>query len=330
MSKKKIVVVGFGFMGQNHSRHILNNSDLSLAGIVDAIDPKIALGKSAGNIALDALKVEQIADVPYFTDLQDAISSVKPDAVVVATPTMFHYKYAMTVLENGCSLFLEKPICLDTAQCDEMVALAKKKNVIFMAGHCVRFSPEFLYLKKVVDEGSMGAVQYAHFSRYSGVPRWGCWTDPKVSATSGGALFDLAIHDIDCARTLFGKPDEVTMPKYLAERFGLLLVDTCWKYTNGPVVRVEAGFMSPSTMPFSRDFTVIFENGALECDMSGLKKITSDGIENIELDGSDCYETEMISFGKALQQGNMDYACSGADATETIKLCRRLADEAGL
>ena len=136
---KKVIVVGFGFMGQTHARNIANHPNLELAAIVDAIDPKIAMKKSTGNFATDTLGEEIISKVPYYKELTEAIAEVKPDAVVVATPTMLHYKFAKIVLDAGCNLFLEKPICLDPNLCDELVALAESKHLVFMAGHCVRF-----------------------------------------------------------------------------------------------------------------------------------------------------------------------------------------------
>ena len=243
---KKVIVVGFGFMGQTHARNIANHPDLELAAIVDAIDPKIAMKKSAGNFATNTLGEDIISKVPYYKELTEAIAEVKPDAVVVATPTMLHYKFAKIVLEAGCNLFLEKPICLDPNLCDELVALAESKHLVFMAGHCVRFQKEFQYIKELVEKQTYGKPVYFHYLRYCGVPGWGCWTDPEVSAKSGGAMYDMAIHDTDCARALFGNPDEISVMPYLRDRFGLMVVDTCWKYNNGPIVRVEAGFLAPT------------------------------------------------------------------------------------
>ncbi len=327
MGKKRIVIVGFGFMGQNHAKNILKNGTLELAGIVDAVDPKIALKKSAsGNLDLGAFSEEFIAHVPYFSDLAEAIAAIKPDAVLVAAPTMLHYKFAKTALDAGCNLFLEKPICLDLALCEELVALAKAKGLVFMAGHCVRFTPEFQFLKKAVAENPYGKPQYLHFSRYSGIPAWGCWTDPEVSSKSGGAMFDMAIHDSDCARALFGNPDELSMMPYLRERFGLMVVDSVWKYNNGPLVRVEAGFLAPPSLPFHREFTAVFENASVVCDMNGMRLSDKDGVHEIKLDAIDPYAAEIDAFAEYLQKGEMPLDCSGADAMATIRICRRMFD----
>ncbi|MBQ9367842.1 MAG: Gfo/Idh/MocA family oxidoreductase [Victivallales bacterium] len=326
---KKVIVVGFGFMGQTHARNIANHPNLELAAIVDAIDPKIAMKKSTGNLNTNTLGENVISKVPYYKELTEAIAEVKPDAVVVATPTMLHYKFAKIVLEAGCNLFLEKPICLDPNLCDELVALAESKHLVFMAGHCVRFQKEFLFIKELVEKQTYGKPVYFHYSRYCGVPGWGSWTDPEVSAKSGGAMYDMAIHDTDCARALFGNPDEIAVMPYLRDRFGLMVVDTCWKYNNGPIVRVEAGFQPPHTMPFHKEFTAIFENATINCDMRGMTISTSEGVKPVELKEVDCYEAEMAAFAEYLEKGEMPLECSGKDATATIRICTRFFNNKG-
>lgn len=321
---KKIVIAGFGFMGQTHALNICRNPELSLAGIVDAVSPAQLLKRSSGNLNIDMVTEDMVKDVPHFTKLSDALAQAKPDAVVVATPTMLHYELGKQTLEAGCALFLEKPMCLDVALGEELVALAKAKGVVFMAGHCVRFTPDFLILKDAVESGKYGAIQYLHMSRYAGVPGWGCWRDPEVSAKSGGAMFDMAIHDTDCARSLFGDPDELSMMPYLRDRFGLMVVDSIWKYNNGPIVRIEAGFLEPSSLPFHKDFTAVFDKATLYSDMKGLWLCQGNELTQLDNSGEDCYAAEMNAFAKYLVAGKMPMECSGADALATIKICTRM------
>ena len=324
MDKKKILIVGFGFMGQNHSRNILKSKTMEIAGIVDVIDPKAALKKSAGNLALAPFPEDVLASVPYFKELQPAIAAVKPDAVLIATPTMFHHEYGKIALEAGCHVFMEKPLCLNLDHCDELVALAAAKHRVFMAGLCVRFSPEFQFLKNAVEKRPYGKAQYVHFSRHSGVPVWGCWAEPEVASTCGGAMFDLAIHDTDCARALFGNPDELHMMPYLRERFGLQAIDSIWKYKDGTLVRVEADFLEPPSLPFHREYTAIFETASLSCDMSGLKLCDKDGVHEIKLDPIDPYAAELDAFASYLDKGEMPMECSAADATASVRICHRM------
>lgn len=326
---KTIVIAGFGFMGQTHALNICRNPKLKLVGIVDAVDPHLLLKRPSGNLDIDMVTADMIKDVRHFTALPEAIKAVRPYAVVVATPTMLHYEFGKVALEAGCSLFMEKPMCLEVAKCEELVSLACAKGLIFMAGHCVRFSPAFKILEGRVKDGSLGAMQYLHMSRYAGVPGWGCWRDPEVSAKSGGAMFDMAIHDTDCARSLFGEPDEVSMMPYLRERFGLMVVDSIWKYKKGPLVRIEAGFLEPSCLPFHRDFTAVFEKGTLYCDMNGLSLCVDKTVTKLDCTGEDGYVAEMKAFADYLERGAMPMACSGTDALATIRLCTRMFNNKG-
>ena len=323
MAKKRILSVGLGFMGQNHSRNILKSKTMEIAGIVDVIAPNLALKKSAGNLALEPFPEDVLASVPYFSDLKKAIAEVKPDAVLIATPTMFHHEYGMIALEAGCNIFMEKPLCINLDHCDELVRVAAEKHLVFMTGLCVRFSPEFQFLKNAVEKKPYGKAQFVHFSRHSGVPVWGCWAEPEVARTSGGAMFDLAIHDTDCARALFGNPDELCMQPFLRERFGLQAIDSIWRYKDGTLVRVEADFLEPPSLPFHREFTAIFETASLVCDMSGMKLCDKDGVHEIKLEAIDPYAAELDAFAGYLEKGEMPMECSGADATASVRICHR-------
>ena len=75
-----------------------------------------------------------------------------------------------------------------------------------MVGHVVRFMPPYQKLKKWIDSKEFGNLKFLSLSRFCGIPSWGQWKEKNVKDLSGGALFDLVIHDIDFANYLLGMP----------------------------------------------------------------------------------------------------------------------------
>src|SRR5713226_7278178 len=80
------------------------------------------------------------------------------DAVIIsATPETTHYPMAKESLLAGKHVFLEKPIALELAEADELIALARSKRRFFTIGYSQRFNPKFAYVKRSIDDGTIGA-----------------------------------------------------------------------------------------------------------------------------------------------------------------------------
>ena len=114
--------------------------------------------------------------------------------VDVCLPTDLHAEVTVAALEAGKHVLCEKPMALTVAECDRMVAAAKASGRFLMIAHCIRFWPEYIALKEIVDSGQYGKVTSALFRRISGLPKWSEWfPNPQ---RSGGAILDLHIHDV--------------------------------------------------------------------------------------------------------------------------------------
>ena len=133
-----------------------------------------------------------------FTDYKKMVSETKPDAVVIAVPTKFHYPIIKDLLELGLHIFTEKPFCLTSAQGEELVSLAAKKKVINQVGYHNKFIGTFGEVKKIVKSGALGNIHHFVAESYGPVvikPKQETWrSDP---AEGGGCLLDYASHVID-------------------------------------------------------------------------------------------------------------------------------------
>lgn len=129
--------------------------------------------------------------------------------VIICTPNALHYPMAKQALEAGKNVIVEKPICISSEQASELIELAKGKNLVFTVFQNRRFDGDFLTVKRLIKEGLLGkVVDYeAHYDRFVQNPSSKEW---KSKGGQGiNILYDLGVHLIDQAYSIFGKPQEV-------------------------------------------------------------------------------------------------------------------------
>ncbi len=145
-----------------------------------------------------------------YTDLEEMLAQEQLDTIDICLPTYLHCEYAVKLLRRGYHVQSEKPMGLSSAECAQMIAAAQESGKKLMIGMCLRFDPLYLELKKMIDAGTYGKVESAHFDRLSGLPKWGFegWFHDYKRA--GGVAMDMHIHDVDMIRYLFGEPEAVS------------------------------------------------------------------------------------------------------------------------
>ena len=324
-----VVIVGFGFMGMTHAANIIKNSHLNLVAIVDkdveGIQQKLT--SNTGNFAIEDLDQETLGGINKYSDLQRCLDTEKVDAVHVCVHTDLHYTIAKQLLSKGLHVFLEKPMTLDVKEGQELIDLAHKNHCGFMVGHVVRFMPPYQQLKRWIEEKTYGPLKFLSMTRFSGVPTWGQWKEKQTDfGSSGGALFDLLIHDIDMVNYLFGKPDNIEstlMPGYLSNNDY-----TCafWTYNrSGVKVKVEGGNVFHSQFPFQAGFSAQFEEASVFYSTlvpESIQVATHDVLSHVkEFDGSDGFYNEIDYFYQCIRGGEQPKECLPESSLDTIRLC---------
>jgi predicted dehydrogenase len=325
---KKIAVAGFGFMGKTHTLNILKNKDLKLSAIVD-INPDLAgkdLFAGTGNFSTGNISADDLSDIHTYTSLDDCMETEDLDAVVISVHTNLHYEMAKKALLLGKHVFIEKPFCLDIGQAEELINLAGQKERILMVGHVVRFMPPYEKLRQWIVSRQFGELKFLSFTRFSGIPGWGQWKDSKVTGTSGGALFDLVIHDIDFAGYLLGTPSDIKctcLPGGLSEHD---YISALWNYRDtGVSVRIEGGNIFHTSFPFQAGYIARFENASVQyhtfkgdviqiADEGGMEEVAAG-------DAGEGFFNEIDYFAQCMKSGTPPYRCMPASALESIKLC---------
>jgi predicted dehydrogenase len=177
MSKPRIAVVGIGKLGSIHTNLVKCGELFDLIAIVEPV--AAARHKATTDFA-----------VPGVGHISEIIDSI--ECAIIATPTLYHFEVAQTLLKAGKHLLIEKPISVEVAQADELISLAEHNNLILQVGHVERFNPAFsLVAKHVATPTFINALRTSNYS---------------FRSTDIGVTLDLMIHDIDLILSLVDSP----------------------------------------------------------------------------------------------------------------------------
>lgn len=166
-----IAVIGAGHLGEFHIKLLKSSKLFNLIGFFDP-------NKS---------RVKEIIDKYNINFIEiDKISSLV-DAVIISTPTSFHYETAVKFLNNKKHVFVEKPITSTIEQANKLIEIKKNNKLIGQVGHVERFNSAFLNIKNALNP------MFIESHRLSSYPSRG--TDVSV-------VLDLMIHDIDIVLSL--------------------------------------------------------------------------------------------------------------------------------
>jgi len=326
---KKVVIVGFGFMGLSHSISILKNPGLKLAAVVDRnirnIEKKLA--SQTGNFSTGNITMESLAGVSLVSDFDRSLTEIDSDAYCICVHTDLHYEMAKKAMLAGKHVFLEKPICLDIRQGEELLSIAKRENVIFLVGQVVRFMPPYIKLRQWITSEEFGLLKFLSLSRFAGVPLWGEWKEKQLMfGSTGGALFDLVMHDIDYVQSVLGRPDSVKSTVIPGRLSNYDYVSAFWKYDrSGLIVRIEGGNTFHSNFPFQAGYAAVFEKASIM--YSSLQPefitITTDTeLNRVEAgDAGEGFSAEIAYFAACIEDNIPPLLCTPESALETIRIC---------
>jgi predicted dehydrogenase len=147
-SQVKVGVVGCGYWGPNLIRNFRSLPECELKVMCDVSEERLK--------HLHSLYPE----VQCETDYGKMLNGAGLNAVAIATSVRYHFPMAKASLEAGKHTFIEKPMAASSAECAELVALARQKGLILMVGHTFLYSPAVRKIKSIVDHGDIGDIRY--------------------------------------------------------------------------------------------------------------------------------------------------------------------------
>lgn len=188
-----IALIGAGRIGKVHAQAI--TTAIPDAKIVSVADYHRA----------SASAVAELYGIGVHTDNHlEAMAVDGVDAVIIASSTDTHAPFIIDAAQAGKHIFCEKPIAVDLTVIDEALKSVEDAGVQLQIGFNRRFDPTFARVKQAIDSGEIGTPHLLHIISRDPAP-------PPIDyiKVSGGIFFDMAIHDFDMARFLFGEVDEV-------------------------------------------------------------------------------------------------------------------------
>ena len=148
-------------------------------------------------------------NIKTFRTLEEMLADQNIELVVVNTPSVTHYDFAKQAINSRKNVVVEKPFTATVEQAEELIQLAKEKNVALSVYHNRRYDSDFKTVKKILDEGWLGNIVEAeiHYDRYD--PGLSYKLHKEIPTAAVGSIYDLGSHLIDQALVLFGMPNAV-------------------------------------------------------------------------------------------------------------------------
>ena len=185
----RFAILGAGRIGQVHARAVTSTPDATLVAIADPVAD--AAQRVADAYGCDLRSIDEIA------------ASDDVGAVAICTPTNTHADLIEQFAKAGKAVFCEKPIDLSLERVKTCLKTVEAEDATLMVGFNRRFDPDFMALKKSIDDGRIGDVEMITLtSRDPGPPPY------EYIKVSGGIFRDMTIHDFDVARWLLGEEVE--------------------------------------------------------------------------------------------------------------------------
>jgi predicted dehydrogenase len=324
----KIGVLGLGFMGSTHTQAIQRIAGAELAAVMDADEKRLSgdLSGIQGNLGGPGQKLD-FTNVARYRSVDDILADTSVDAVDICLPTHLHAPMAIQALQAGKHVLVEKPMALSGSDADRMAAEAEGSGRVLMVAHVLRFFEAYRELTNWVKSGRLGAIRSCLFRRRTAVPTWGPWEFDR--SKSGGGVYDLLIHDVDMALSLFGVPAAISATGHEDMANGIDMITSEFHYPEIGSVTISGGWHHVGQYPFSMEFTVVAQNAVVEYSSAGRPATVywaSGTSETLPAAGIDAYQAEIEHFVECCRSGAKPQAGAPEDSALAVKATLAMVD----
>jgi predicted dehydrogenase len=276
----KVLFIGLGGVGQRHLRNI------------HALYPKAQFGalRTRGRtfeIGND-LKPDYNVDIveKYGISVFSTINSAllfKPDVAIISNPTSLHVETAISIINNGIPVFLEKPISDSRDGLEKLLREVRNKKTSVMIGYMLRFHPCTRRVKELLDQGRVGRIFSVIGVINSNMPEWHRYEEYNSfyagRSDLGGGVILTEIHEIDILCWLFGRPSRLWCLGGTYSSLNLDVEDSISvmmeQQVNNYSFPVQLAISYVQKFPM-RKLTIFGENGVIEWDMLKSEVILDD------------------------------------------------------
>jgi predicted dehydrogenase len=298
----RVGVIGVGIMGSNHARVF---SDLPGARLVGVVDP-------------DPKRRERVANAigcRTFSNI-DGLIADGVDAVTIAAPTHLHQDIALSCIERGLHVMVEKPIASTVEEGRSIIAAARNAGVTLMVGHVERFNPAVQAIKDAIRGEAILSIAITRVGPFP----------PRMSNV--GVVIDLAVHDIDLIRW-FTDSDIIDVQPQLssavAEREDIALLQ--FRTASGVLAHINTNWLTPFK---ARNVTVATRGKYIMGDLLtrqvtecfGFQADGSYSMRHLSVGHDEPLRAELIAFVDAVRDGSKP-AVSGEEAVASLEIATR-------
>ena len=306
----KVGVIGAGFIGAIHLDAYANMPEVEVVGVADAL-PEIAAAGSA------------VVGARAYSSYEELIAAEEVDVVDVCLPTAYHRDLAIKAAGEGKHVILEKPIARNLEDAEAIIETFDGSSKRLLVGHVVRFFPEYVRIKEMIDAGELGTIGVARTSRRSPfLTGWNDWyADWRMS---GGVLLDLVIHDFDFLRWALGEVERVYARSVLGREYNRLdYALVTLRFEGGAIAHVEGQWGYPG--PFNYSIEVAGSRAMVTADSTGSEPLRLLGGANDPgaspdfVLGTSLFQTELEHFIHCAATGE-EPIVDARDAYEALRI----------
>ncbi|MCX5757070.1 MAG: Gfo/Idh/MocA family oxidoreductase [Candidatus Hydrogenedentes bacterium] len=195
--KFRVAFIGCGGICQTHMAALTEMPDVEVVAGVDILPERLKAFQERWGVT------------KLYKDWKKMLKEVRPDGVSVCTPNGVHAAPAIDASNAGCHVLSEKPMAMNPAECEKMIAAAKKNKKKLVIGFQYRYHPHTQFLKRARDNGEFGNIMFVKCQalRRRGIPNWGVFGQKKLQG--GGPMIDIGVHVIEMAHYFMGSPKPV-------------------------------------------------------------------------------------------------------------------------
>jgi len=220
----RVGVIGYGYWGPNIVRNFHGQERSRVVAVCDK-SPK------------SQKRVKQAyPDMHVTNDANELLTATDIDVIAVVTPVWTHFELAKAALENGKHVFVEKPFTCTTAQAEELIELADRKNLKIMVDHTFLFTGAVRRIKEFIDDGTLGNLYYYDSTR----------VNLGLFQHDVNVIWDLAPHDLSIMDYLIKeKPEAVvaTGERHLNGVADIAFINIF--YPNNIIGHINVNWLSP-------------------------------------------------------------------------------------
>ncbi|MEM7476804.1 MAG: Gfo/Idh/MocA family oxidoreductase [Planctomycetota bacterium] len=336
----KSAIVGVGFMGWIHYLAYQRAQSAELKAFCSR-DPEKRAGnwtEIQGNFGPPGEHI-YVEGLNVYETLEQVLEDSEVDLVDICLPPNLHVEAVCKSLEAGKHVLCEKPLGLNTEDCDKIMGAAKSADRKVMVAQVLPYMGEFQYAYRAAAAGTFGKPKRATLKRAISPPDW----IPNFYERSevGGPLIDLHVHDTHFVRLLFGMPKRVMCSAEMKN--GLVKYCLSLMEFDDPnlIVSTSSGVSDQTARPFCHGFELQFEKAAMQFELAALSNganilpltvMGQDGVSTKpELGVGDevaAFTAEIDDAVKSIQTGNTEARLDGAIARDAIHICQCLQQSA--